>query len=94
MDGDRFCVSPHRRLTDEQRQFLKAHKAEIISELQAEQQRAEISAERTASEIIEKLMVRCYTPLGNPVDVEARDQAHAAFLRRMNPKQETDHEQR
>jgi hypothetical protein len=37
-------------------------------------------------------MVRCYTPLGNPVDVEARDQAHAAFLRKMNPKPETNHD--
>jgi hypothetical protein len=32
------------------------------------------------------LTVICYTPAGNPLVVEARDEAHAEFLRKMNPK--------
>jgi hypothetical protein len=32
------------------------------------------------------LMVTCYTPAGNAVEVEAKNPAHADFLQRMNPK--------
>lgn len=32
------------------------------------------------------LMVTCYTPAGNPIEVEANNPEHAAFLQRMNPK--------
>ena len=32
------------------------------------------------------LIVTCYTPAGNPVEVEASSPAHAVFLQRMNPK--------
>ncbi|MFM8341379.1 MAG: hypothetical protein ACKN9F_04070 [Methylomonas sp.] len=35
--GDGLAISPAQNLTDNQRDFLKQHKAEIISELQAEQ---------------------------------------------------------
>ena len=31
------------------------------------------------------LMVTCYTPAGNAVEVQAKNPAHADFLRRMNP---------
>jgi tRNA G18 (ribose-2'-O)-methylase SpoU len=84
LSGDGFDVTGIKPLTDEQREFIRSHKAEIINELQAEQQRDLINAERTTSEIVKQL-VRCWTPAGIPIDVEARDQAHAAFLRKMNP---------
>ena len=32
------------------------------------------------------LIVTCYTPAGNPVEVEANNPGHAEFLLRMNPK--------
>ena len=32
------------------------------------------------------LMVTCYTPAGNAVEVEAKNPAHAEFLQRINPK--------
>ncbi|WP_031429858.1 hypothetical protein [Methylomicrobium agile] len=35
LSGDTFTVSPASRLTPEQREFLKAHKAEIVKELSA-----------------------------------------------------------
>ena len=35
-----------------------------------------------------ELTVTCYTPNGKPIKVQARDEAHAAYLIRMNPKQE------
>ncbi len=34
---------------------------------------------------LETIKVICYTPLGNPLEVIARDFEHAEFLRRMNP---------
>ena len=34
------------------------------------------------------LIVICYTPLGNPVEVVARDRDHAEQLRRWNPEPE------
>jgi len=40
------------------------------------------------SEIIAELelTVTCYTPAGVPIEVQARDADHAAWLLRMNPK--------
>jgi hypothetical protein len=35
LSGDTFTVSPASRLTPEQREFLKAHKVEIVKELAA-----------------------------------------------------------
>jgi uncharacterized protein YpuA (DUF1002 family) len=35
LSGDSFTVSPASRLTKEQREFLKTHKAEIVKELSA-----------------------------------------------------------
>ena len=66
IDGDGFTVTNASALTPNQREFLKAHKAEIMTELKA-------------------LYVTCYTPLGNPVQVEAKDAEHAAWLLQMNP---------
>ncbi len=34
-------------------------------------------------------VVICYTPNGNPINVEARDPEHAAWLQRMNPHTQT-----
>ena len=36
LDGDNLKITPSSKLTTTQREFLKAHKAEIISELKAE----------------------------------------------------------
>jgi hypothetical protein len=36
LDGDNFKITPSSQLTITQREFLKAHKAEIVSELKAE----------------------------------------------------------
>ncbi len=72
-----LVVVPASKLTQEQREFLKAHKAEIIKELR--------HAEQAANEIISQF-VTCYTPEGNPIQVEARDADHAEWLVRMNPK--------
>ena len=32
------------------------------------------------------LIVTCYTPNGNPIEIQARSPEHAEFLKRMNPK--------
>jgi hypothetical protein len=32
-----------------------------------------------------EIIVTCYTPAGNPIQVEARNAEHADFLQKMNP---------
>ena len=81
LDGDSFKVTPASSLTTTQREFLKSHKAEIITELHNQ-----IVWEELPDPAPGALMVTCYTPAGNAVEVEARNAEHAAFLRRMNPK--------
>lgn len=69
--GDGFEIEPASALTQNQRDFLKSHKAEIIEELQAENNR---------------FVVECWTPAGGRMLVQADSAEHAAFLARMNPK--------
>ncbi len=42
-------------------------------------------AELAEPEKAENLIVKCYTPAGNPIEVQARNADHAAWLLRMNP---------
>ena len=72
LEGDNFKIIPFSKLTTKQREFLKSHKAEIISDLKAE-----------------PLIVICYTPRGEAIEIEARDPEHAEWLKRMNPKRVT-----
>jgi hypothetical protein len=48
LSGDTFTVSPASRLTTEQRDFLKTHKAEIIKELSANEPQATSEASQNA----------------------------------------------
>lgn len=129
-------VKPASELTQRQLDFLKSHKAEIITELQAEALAAKPVKQKpvtcgkclhfkshnthgggagrcliggaygawsetqhqclkfeAAVEWIEMpdpkpnaIMVIVYTPNGNAIEIEARDEAHAALLQQMNPK--------
>ena len=79
--GDSFKVTPASSLTVTQREFLKSHKAEIITELHNQ-----IVWEVLSEPAPGALMVTCYTPAGNAIEVEAKTPAHAEFLQRMNPK--------
>jgi len=72
LDGDALEISPASELTQSQRDFLKSHRAEIIGELQAENNNP--------------LLVTVWTPAGNPIQVQAKDAEHAAFLIWANPK--------
>jgi hypothetical protein len=77
LSGDTFTVSPASRLTTEQREFLKTHKAEIVKEL---------SASGTAAPAPDPLLVEVWTPSGASMTTRANDAEHAARLQRMNPK--------
>jgi hypothetical protein len=77
LSGDTFTVSPASRLTPEQREFLKAHKAEIVKEL---------AASDTTEPATDPLLITVYTPSGTPMTTRARDADHADRLQRMNPK--------
>ena len=79
--GDSFKVTPASSLTVTQREFLKSHKAEIINELQEQPEWVELTDHAPGA-----LILICYTPAGNAVEVEAKNPAHADFLQRMNPK--------
>ncbi|MCK9622252.1 MAG: hypothetical protein M0R47_17150 [Methylobacter sp.] len=39
-----------------------------------------------AAPLDSEIIVTCYTPNGNSIEVMARNSEHAEFLRRMNPK--------
>jgi hypothetical protein len=136
LNGVDFVVTPSKLLTDRQREFLKSHKAEIITELQAEALAAKPVKQKPIScgkclhfkshhshgkgagsclvgradgawsetqhqcskfdaavEWVElpapkpnAIMVIVYTPNGNAIEIEARDEAHAVWLQQMNPK--------
>ena len=129
-------VNPASELTQRQLEFLKSHKAEIITELQAESLAAHPEKQKPIScgkclhfkshhshgkgagsclvngaygawsetqhqcskfdaavEWVElpnpkpnAIMVIVYTPNGNAMEIEARDEAHAVWLQQMNPK--------
>ena len=82
LDGDGFKVTPASSLTTTQREFLRSHKAEIITELQAQVEWVELPEPKKGA-----LIVTCYNPLGAAFEVEASSPEHAEFLRRMNPQQ-------
>jgi hypothetical protein len=136
LNGGDFVVTPSKLLTDRQRDFLKSHKAEIITELQAEALAAKPVKQKpvTCGKCLHfkshyshgkgagrclvggaygswsetqhyctkfdaavewvvmpdpspnAIMVTVYTPNGNAIEIEARDEAHAVSLQQMNPK--------
>ena len=73
LSNGNLVIQPFSKLTPQQIDFLKAHKAEIIKELEA-------ANDSYPLEII------CYTPLGNPLAVMAQNAEHAAWLVATNPK--------
>jgi hypothetical protein len=129
LHGDSFKITPSSSLSMQQREFLKSHKAEILTELKAKNNSAVVSCGKcqhfkrhnkhgrgagycliggafgswsesphqctqydAAVKCVEMpdpkpdaLTVICYTPLGNPIEVIARDRDHAEQLRRWNP---------
>ena len=136
LNGGDFVITPSKSLTNRQREFLKSHKAEIITELQAEALAAKPVKQKPIScgkclhfkshhshgkgagsclvngaygawsetqhqcskfdAAVEwvvmpdpkpnAIMVIVYTPNGNAIEIEARDEAHAVWLQQMNPK--------
>jgi hypothetical protein len=81
--GNAFRVSPANELTTKQREFLKLHKAEIINDLQNQVEWEWIQLPDPSPGA---LMVTCYTPDGNPIEVPATSPEHAEQLRWRNPK--------
>ena len=78
LKDENLGITPFDILTESQRNFLKLHKKDIVKELQQQVEWAE--PKHTV------LMVTCWTPNGNPLEVEARSPEHAEFLQRMNPR--------
>ncbi|MEY3787725.1 MAG: hypothetical protein RLZ75_1932 [Pseudomonadota bacterium] len=124
--GDSFKVTPSSLLSTTQREFLKIHKDEIITELQqspvtcgqclhfkcnnshgagagsclvggaygawSETQHQCPKFDAAVEWVVmpepspNAIMVTVYTPNGNAIEIEARDEAHAVWLQQMNPK--------
>lgn len=59
LDDDGFTVSPSEKLTDQQREFLKANKPQIMVEL---------------------LLTTVYNLNGVPMQIQAKDAKHKAWL--------------
>lgn len=81
-DTGNLKVIPYSKLNDIQRDYLKAHKAGIIAELQAEA----ANDGRPIEFIAYPRIVTSWTPAGNPMAVLAKDSEHEAFLLMMNPR--------
>lgn len=78
--GDGFEIAPANSLTMQQREFLKSHKTEIITELQESVEWQELPEPAPGA-----LLVTCYSPSGFVCEVEVTDHEHAAILKHMNP---------
>lgn len=63
LDNDGFTVSPSEKLTDQQREFLKANKPQIMREL---------------------LLTTVYNLYGVPMQIQAKDAEHKAWLIKVN----------
>lgn len=63
LDGDNFTVSPKEKLTDQQREFMKTNKTQIMAEL---------------------LLTTVYNLNGVPMQIQARDAQHKAWLIKVN----------
>lgn len=63
LDDDGFTVSPADKLTEQQRQFLKANKPQIMAEL---------------------LLTTVYNLNGVPMQIQAKDAKHKAWLIKVN----------
>ncbi|MBS3955047.1 MAG: hypothetical protein KGZ88_19000 [Methylomicrobium sp.] len=72
-------IEPFSNLSDEQRSYLKEHKAAIIKELK-----------RETSEL--DLWIDCFTPNGDLLRVKADSPEHALWLARVNPRPKVTHE--
>ena len=70
LEDGQLAVAPFSKLTAQQLDYLKAHKAEIIMSLQAEQPDA----------------FTVYTSLGEPVTFTGQSQQYRDWLIKMNPK--------
>jgi carbamoylphosphate synthase large subunit len=68
LDGDSFTVAPSDQLTDQQREFLKANKPQIMREL---------------------LLTTVYNLYGVPMQIQAKDAQHKAWLIKVNHKTST-----
>ncbi len=63
LDDDGFTVSPSEKLTEQQREFLKANKPQIMQEL---------------------LLTTVYNLYGVPMQIQAKDAEHKAWLIEVN----------
>lgn len=63
LDGDGFAISPSEKLTQEQIEFLRQNKPQIMDEL---------------------LLTTVYTLAGKPMQIQAKDAHHQAWLIRVN----------
>jgi hypothetical protein len=63
LDADGFTVSPSEKLTEQQREFLKANKPQIMAEL---------------------LLTTVYNLYGVPMQIQAKDAQHKAWLIKVN----------
>jgi hypothetical protein len=75
-NGLGIAIEPFSMLTEAQIEFIKANKAQILEAMESG---------GPANEDAAPFPITIHTPMGGAVTVMARDEAHADWLRRMNP---------
>ena len=87
-EGDHISVEPFDRLTAGQLGWLKANKPAILDHLRQPGRMIDDQGGHdlpASNDMAQPITVEVWTPAGDPVRVRARDQAHADFIKAMNP---------
>lgn len=88
IEGDSLTVAPASNLTDSQRRWIRDHKPAILDHLRQPGRLIDADGGHdlpASNDMAKPIMVEVWTPAGAPVRVKARDQAHANFIKAMNP---------
>lgn len=86
----RLSVTPASKLSPDQDEWIRGHKDELIKALRLRDLELKPSPSghdhQAANDPPGPIRVTAWTPLGNPLEVTARDQEHADWIIRMNPR--------
>ena len=83
-DNETLFIEPAGKLTDEQRQWIRRHKAALLAALSKDDGLISQRHPEAANDA-EPIRVNVWTPSGVMMTVTADSPEHAEWLRRMNP---------
>ena len=83
-----LAISPASNLNDSQRDFIRSHKAELLSALRSSETSLDDEGGndlKPANDAPAPILAECWTPMGDRHLVPADSEEHAAWIRQMNP---------